>query len=57
MTNFVTRFIRDDSGVTSIEYALIAALISVVAIAAMTFAAQQLTAIYNGVGNDLAAAP
>jgi pilus assembly protein Flp/PilA len=56
MTEFVTRFIRDDSGVTSIEYALIAALISVVAVAAMTFAAQQLLAIYNGVGNDLAGA-
>jgi pilus assembly protein Flp/PilA len=57
MTDFVTRFIRDESGVTSIEYALIAALISVVAIAAMTFAAQQLIAVYNGLGNDLAAAP
>jgi pilus assembly protein Flp/PilA len=56
MIEFVTRFIRDDSGVTSIEYALIAALISVVAVAAMTFAAQQLLAIYNGVGNDLAGA-
>ena len=57
MTEFVTRFIRDESGVTSIEYALIAALTSVVAIAAMTFAAQQLLAVYNGVGNDLAVAP
>jgi pilus assembly protein Flp/PilA len=57
MTDFVTRFIRDESGVTSIEYALIASLISVVAIAAMTFAAQQLIAVYNGLGNDLAAAP
>jgi len=57
MTEFVTRFIRDESGVTSIEYALIVALISVVAIAAMTFAGQQLLAIYNGVGNDLAVAP
>jgi pilus assembly protein Flp/PilA len=56
MTEFVTRFIRDDSGVTSIEYALIVALISVVAIAAMTFAAQELLAVYNGVGNDLARA-
>jgi len=57
MTEFVTRFIRDESGVTSIEYTLIVALISVVAIAAMTFAGQQLLAIYNGVGNDLAVAP
>ena len=57
MTDFVTRFIRDESGVTSIEYALIASLISVVAIAAMTFAAQQLIAVYYGVGNYLAIAP
>ena len=56
MTEFVTRFIRDESGVTSIEYALITALISVVAIAAMTFAAQQLLAVYTDVGNDLAGA-
>jgi pilus assembly protein Flp/PilA len=56
MTEFVTRFIRDESGVTSIEYALIVALISVVAVAAMTFAAQQLFAVYNSVGNDLAGA-
>jgi pilus assembly protein Flp/PilA len=57
MTEFVSRFVRDDSGVTSVEYALIVALISVVAIAAMTLAAQQLLAVYNGVGNDLAVAP
>jgi len=57
MTEFVTPFIRDESGVTSIEYALIVALISIVAIAAMTFAGQQLPSIYNGVGNDLAVAP
>jgi Flp pilus assembly pilin Flp len=56
MTKFVTRFIRDEPGVTSIEYALITALNSTVAIAAMTFAAQQLLAVYNGVGNDLAGA-
>jgi pilus assembly protein Flp/PilA len=57
MTEFVTRFIRDESGVTSVEYALIVALISVVTVAAMTFAAQQLLAVYNGIGNDLAVAP
>jgi len=57
MTEFVIRFIRDDSGVTSVEYALIVALISVVTVAAMTFAAQQLLAVYNVIGNDLAVAP
>jgi pilus assembly protein Flp/PilA len=30
MKNFVTRFFEDESGVTAIEYGLIAALISVV---------------------------
>ena len=56
MTEFVTRFIRDESGVTSIEYALITALISVVAVAAMTFAGQQLLANYNNIANYLAGA-
>jgi pilus assembly protein Flp/PilA len=40
-------FFRNESGVTAIEYGLIAALISVVCIAAMTFAGQQLLAVYN----------
>jgi pilus assembly protein Flp/PilA len=38
MKKFVTRLVRDDSGVTAIEYGLIAALISVVYIGAMTTA-------------------
>jgi len=50
------RFVRDESGPTSIEYGLIAALISVVCIAAMTFAGQQLLAVYNNIGNSLAGA-
>ena len=56
MNKFVTRFLIDESGVTAIEYGLIAALISVVCIAAMTFAGQQLLAVYNAIGNALAAA-
>ena len=56
MNKFVTRFLRDERGVTAIEYGLIAALISVVCIAAMTFAGQQLLAVYNNIGNALAAA-
>jgi pilus assembly protein Flp/PilA len=54
MKKFVTRFVRDESGVTAIEYGLIAALISVVCIAAMTFAGQQLLLVYNQIGNALA---
>ena len=54
--NTVTRFCKDESGVTAIEYGLIAALISVVCIAAMTFAGRQLLAVYNNIGNALAGA-
>ena len=36
MTKFLTRFLKDESGATAIEYGLIAALISVVIIGALT---------------------
>jgi pilus assembly protein Flp/PilA len=36
MTNFVTRFMNDESGATAIEYGLIAAGIAVAIIAAVT---------------------
>ena len=56
MKKLVTRFVVDESGVTAIEYGLIAALISVVCIGAMTIAGQQLLAVYTRIGNSLAAA-
>ncbi len=56
MQTLLSRFVKDESGVTAIEYGLIAALISVVCIAAMTFAGQQLLAVYNNIGNALAGA-
>jgi pilus assembly protein Flp/PilA len=36
MSKFVTRFLKDESGATAIEYGLIVALIAVVIIAAVT---------------------
>lgn len=36
MSNLFSRFIRDEAGVTAIEYGLIAALIAVVIITAVT---------------------
>lgn len=36
MTKFITKFVRDESGATAIEYGLIAALIAVVIIGAVT---------------------
>jgi pilus assembly protein Flp/PilA len=56
MKTFFTCFVRDESGVTSIEYGLIAALISVVCIAAMTAVGVQLQAVYTGISTALAAA-
>ena len=35
MSKFVTRFLKDESGATAIEYGLIAALISVVIVVAV----------------------
>jgi pilus assembly protein Flp/PilA len=49
-------FFRDESGATSIEYGLIASLISVMCIAAMTGAGQQLLFLFNNIGNTLAGA-
>ena len=56
MTKFFTRFVRDDSGVTAIEYGLIGSLISIMCIGAATFAGQQLLALFNNIGNALAGA-
>jgi len=50
----MTEFLREESGATSVEYALVAALISVMCIAAMTIAGQQLLALFNNIGNALA---
>ena len=56
MKTLLPRFVRDESGVTAIEYGLIAALISVVCIAAMTTAGTALKAVYTSIGNALNAA-
>ena len=53
MKNLVDRFLADEEGVTAIEYGLIAALISVVCIAAMTAAGRSLLAVYQNIGNAL----
>ena len=53
MKNLVDRFLANEEGVTAIEYGLIAALISVVCIAAMTAAGRSLLAVYQNIGNAL----
>jgi pilus assembly protein Flp/PilA len=56
MKNFLTRFVTDESGVTAIEYGLIAALMSVTIIAAVTLIGTQLNAVFAAVAAALAGA-
>ena len=50
---FFQSMLHDESGATAIEYGLIAALVAVAAIAAMTFLGGELEGIFAGVGNEL----
>jgi pilus assembly protein Flp/PilA len=50
----ITRFAEDEGGVTAIEYGLIAALIGVIAIAAMTNIGTSLQTKFNYVATQLA---
>jgi pilus assembly protein Flp/PilA len=56
MKNLVSRFFRDEAGVTAIEYGLIAALISVVIIGAAGVVGTNLAAVFTRISTDLAAA-
>ena len=50
MSKFVTRFMKDESGATAIEYGLIAALIAVVIIGGATALGTKVGATFNQVG-------
>jgi pilus assembly protein Flp/PilA len=49
MKTLITRFAKDDSGVTAIEYGLIAALIAVVIITAVTSVGTALTGTFTNI--------
>jgi len=53
MKNLVTRFVRDESGATAIEYGLIAALISVVIITVLTTIGTNLNTKFQSVASGL----
>jgi pilus assembly protein Flp/PilA len=53
MSKFVSRFINDESGATAIEYGLIAALIAVVLITAMTSLGGKIGGTFNNIGNKM----
>ena len=52
MTLF-SRFVRDESGATAIEYGLIAALIAVVVIGAVTAVGTKLSTTFNTVAGSV----
>lgn len=55
MSKFVTRFLKDESGATAIEYGLIAALIAAVIIGAVTTIGTTLNTTFTTIGSKVAA--
>lgn len=53
MIHLIRNLARDESGATMIEYGLIAALISVAAIVALTSVGSSLKTMFNTVSTDL----
>jgi len=56
MIRFLRSFTKDESGATAIEYGLIAALVAVAIIVALTFLGTELNAIFNKAGSELSKA-
>ncbi|AOJ00102.1 MULTISPECIES: Flp family type IVb pilin [Burkholderia] len=59
MSTFITKirgFVQDEQGVTAIEYGLIAALIAVGLVAALTLVGNDLKTVFNTIADDLNAA-
>jgi pilus assembly protein Flp/PilA len=53
MPGLTSKFRKDSAGATAVEYALIAALIAVVAVAAMRNVGTNLTATFTTIANKL----
>ena len=53
MKNLITRFVKAESGATAIEYGLIAALVSVVIITAITSMGTNLTSTFDSIATAL----
>lgn len=53
MSKLFSRFAKDESGATAIEYGLIAALISVALIAGASTLGNSLNSTFNGLGGKL----
>lgn len=55
--NFIKNFLRDEEGATAIEYGLLAGLISVVIITAVTLVGTNLDLVFDYIGTALGAVP
>ena len=55
MSKFVTRFLKNESGATAIEYGLIAALVAVVIITGLTSLGTNLNAKFTNIAANVAA--
>ena len=53
LTRFVKAFVRDEEGVTAIEYGLIAALIAVLIIVAVTIVGTRLNVVFTNIATAL----
>ena len=47
LTQGIQRFLREDEGVTMVEYGLIASLVSIIAIAALSAVGTELSTLYT----------
>jgi pilus assembly protein Flp/PilA len=57
MKNLVTRFARNESGATAIEYGLIAGLVSVVIIGAVTTVGTDVSGVFGKISTGLKTVP
>jgi pilus assembly protein Flp/PilA len=56
MLALLSKLLHDESGATAIEYGLIAALISVVIIVAITAVGSNISAVFSTISGDLSTA-
>ncbi len=55
--NILTRFVRDETGAETIEYALVLGLIALAAVAGLTAVGGSVTIIWSSIAVAMAAAP
>jgi pilus assembly protein Flp/PilA len=57
MHNIITRFVKDERGVTAIEYGLIAGLLALAILVAVQSVGTQLTATFNAIATAVTPKP